>query len=351
MRTSPVLSSDVGDQAKSAVGPYVPLLRLAEVWASDARLPVAMVLRNLCDWAMMGTFPPAALVTPAGDSVDAFDIFMSGKAALFGSFSFEGSEWYSSRWGLDLLANVLVSQSGIRAFCKRTNTVPPSIARRTLKRAWAVVRRKHLAPPACPEADEQAAKHNARQSAQAAINALRDMLTRLEGEPTTFKRRRVEERSINVEYWQDQWTTMREEAQRNVERCGDDELQRELDALESRWADFLAAEMQKTAAMPATPAEADTGTHGGDAEDVSSAERMAGRYSGAEAEAWYESWIRGNTEKGEIPTRDDDWAAAKDALGDGVPRDPIWELRRRKAPSSWQKKGRRKSADESGGRE
>ena len=177
----PVLSSDIDDQAKSAECPYIPLLRLAEVWASDARLPVAMVLRHLCDWIMMEAFPAAALVTSAGDRVDPFDIFMSQKAlgGRFGSFSFAGRTFYNSQWGLDLLASVLVSQSGIRAFCKRTNTVPPSITLRTFKRAWAVARGQHLAPPACPEADEQAAKCNARRSARAAINALRDILDRI----------------------------------------------------------------------------------------------------------------------------------------------------------------------------
>ena len=92
----PVLSSDIDDQAKSAECPYIPLLRLAEVWASDARLPVAMVLRHLCDWIMMEAFPAAALVTSAGDRVDPFDIFMSQKAlgGRFGSFSFDGRTFY-----------------------------------------------------------------------------------------------------------------------------------------------------------------------------------------------------------------------------------------------------------------
>ena len=58
------------------------------------------------------------------------------------------------------------------------------------------------------------------------------MLKGLEGKTAGLRPRRVGDGRTNVTYLQDQWTTMREEASSNIERCGDAQLQRELDALE-----------------------------------------------------------------------------------------------------------------------
>ena len=80
---------------------------------------------------------------------------------------------------------------------------------------------------------------------------------------------------------------MREEASSNIERCGDAQLQRELDALESKWADFLSAETQKKAAMPETSGQADNAAHGGSgAEDVSPPSEPARRPSRARLAEW-----------------------------------------------------------------
>ena len=75
----------------------------------------------------------------------------------------------------------------------------------------------------------------------------------------------------------------------------------------------------------------------------SSSDRRSGKFSPIRLRQWYEEWIVTNETTSNQPSRDEDWTAAKLELGDGVPRDAVWELRRELAPDSWTKKGRRKT--------
>src|SRR3954469_8942964 len=121
---------------------HVPLLRLAEAWASDAGMPPEMVLSNLCDWVMVGAFPDGTLVTAVGDRVDPFDIYMSGKRISAGvaRVTVNGWELLNPEWGIGLLAGVLVPERGVRAFCKDTNTAVPSILLSGFERFFSTAR-------------------------------------------------------------------------------------------------------------------------------------------------------------------------------------------------------------------
>jgi len=70
--------------------------------------------------------------------------------------------------------------------------------------------------------------------------------------------------------------------------------------------------------------------------------RIPGTVAPAKLKAWYRKWVEQNVGSNTKPTRDEDWAAAKVALGDGVPRDVIHRLRRELAPDAWRRRGRRK---------
>ena len=60
-------------------------------------------------------------------------------------------------------------------------------------------------------------------------------------------------------------------------------------------------------------------------------------------ETWYRDvWIKRKEEEGEIPTRDEDWQAARSEVSSNVPRDAVRRLRGEFAPDSWSKGGRRK---------
>ena len=76
-------------------------------------------------------------------------------------------------------------------------------------------------------------------------------------------------------------------------------------------------------------------------------QRAWGAYSESKLRGWYEKWIAECSAAGKTPSRDEDWAAAKAELGDGVPRDAIRRLRRELAPDDWKRFGRRRT----GGRE
>ncbi len=78
------------------------------------------------------------------------------------------------------------------------------------------------------------------------------------------------------------------------------------------------------------------------------AKRPAGSYSQKRLRKWYQKWVADNLASGRCPSRDEEWGAAKKALGIGVPRDAVRALRRELAPPSWSQMGRRKSGEESG---
>ncbi len=76
----------------------------------------------------------------------------------------------------------------------------------------------------------------------------------------------------------------------------------------------------------------------------------ARRFSEVKLQTWYEGYIDECKGAGEIPSREDDWVAARKALGDGVPRDAVRKARRRLAPDDWKKQGRRKTGQKTGGK-
>jgi len=79
--------------------------------------------------------------------------------------------------------------------------------------------------------------------------------------------------------------------------------------------------------------------------DKITTDRTSAPYSEAKLRAWYEERVKTWPQGTQGPSRDGDWAAAKLALGDGVPRDTVWNLRREMAPEEWKRGGRPKSDD------
>jgi hypothetical protein len=58
--------------------------------------------------------------------------------------------------------------------------------------------------------------------------------------------------------------------------------------------------------------------------------------------AWYQDeWIPACKAEGKVPSRDEDWAAAKARFGPHVPRTSVREIRKQKAPPEWRRRGRR----------
>jgi hypothetical protein len=333
------------------------LLRLAAVWALDSGMPPQRVLRNLCDWAIMGVFPDGALVTPAGDKIDPFDIFMSWKTATAdcGDVALDGNRLSSSRWGPHLLESVLVSETGIRAFCERTATVLPSLLPARFRWARAGPRADHGAPPACPDAEEQAAKHWARGSAMGGTNSLREILAGLRGRPTRRGLRLFEEGPIDFDRWEKEWNWQLDNALSEARRCGDPQLEQVLRSLDAEWAGFVVAETENRASTPAPvgedlacPADLLCAEASAATDEASPFGRTPSRFSRTALAEWYASYVARCTASGARPSRNEDCAAAKAEFGDGIPRASVRSLRRDIAPATWHQKGRRKAAAETG---
>jgi uncharacterized protein (UPF0248 family) len=58
---------------------------------------------------------------------------------------------------------------------------------------------------------------------------------------------------------------------------------------------------------------------------------------------WFDEWLEHHKREGTIPSRDQDWEAAKVAVSPHVPRDAVRRLRRDHAPEAWKTKGRRQA--------
>jgi hypothetical protein len=67
------------------------------------------------------------------------------------------------------------------------------------------------------------------------------------------------------------------------------------------------------------------------------------RYSKSDLEKWWFKWLEHHKRAGTIPSRDEDWEAAKTAVSPHVSRDAVRRLRSDHAPGTWKKSGRRKA--------
>jgi hypothetical protein len=117
----------------------------------------------------------------------------------------------------------------------------------------------------------------------------------------------------------------------------------------NRWR-RLVPDFERSEARTAEFAVTDIVVFEGWPKDSRTPERTAGKIALARLPEWYRGWVRDNVDQGRIPTRDEEWAAAKAALGPGVPRDAVRALRADSAPTAWRQRGRRKSASRCGGR-
>jgi hypothetical protein len=72
------------------------------------------------------------------------------------------------------------------------------------------------------------------------------------------------------------------------------------------------------------------------------------RFSNMALTHWYRDYVTEQQAAGKIPSRDEDWKAARLAFGNVIPRAAVREARRRYAPNAWKRQGRRKTGQETG---
>jgi hypothetical protein len=151
---------------------------------------------------------------------------------------------------IDQLKAVLVTTEDLLTFCENTNTLPPPSLLGGIRRTWEIIKgQKHLAPPECPGAEEQAIRHYDREHAASLMAQLRRTLSGLKAGDTRVGLQRVS-RPIDLEDWGARWKSNSDWAQSSATRLGDRELQGELDALNAEWKDFVAVEKLSQAEPP-----------------------------------------------------------------------------------------------------
>jgi hypothetical protein len=70
-----------------------------------------------------------------------------------------------------------------------------------------------------------------------------------------------------------------------------------------------------------------------------SPEMPPAKVSDANAWRWFDTWIRKCASESRVPSQEDDWIAAKNALGSGISRLRVRELRKKHAPTEWRREG------------
>ena len=239
--------------ADEAAG-YIHLLKLAVDWANAGSLPKEMVLRRLCEWAVVGAFPRGALVDRFGTEIAPLEMFKDFKALTnSGNVSIGG-------WGMHIdpaealhrFEEIRVAANDLRAFCDGTNTILPPLLFSGFRRLWAGTGGKNVAPPACPGADEEADRQHARGHAEGWMNTLRRKMNSLQGKPADSSpplrpHRPGEEISFN--YVGSEWGHTRAMALCEIRRAGDDDgaLGQRLDQLDTEWVAFVEAEARSPA--------------------------------------------------------------------------------------------------------
>ncbi|MFI0848876.1 hypothetical protein [Mesorhizobium sp. IMUNJ 23232] len=159
-------------------------MRVTEIWAEQAAVPQPMILRNLCDWAVTDAFPPGAFVWHDGTLVDPLDIYRSFRALTPGVLDrgnyLDGLSAVGGSLGWPLLSRLMVLTDGLLAFCKTTDTSPPTglhITRSPGMRFWQRERQAvHAFPPPCPNAATFAQKRDAPLRCQVDLAVLRETL-------------------------------------------------------------------------------------------------------------------------------------------------------------------------------
>jgi hypothetical protein len=112
-----------------------------------------------------------------------------------------------------------------------------------------------------------------------------------------------------------------------------------------RWPSPFAAVEDQLLVETLTPQYADAPVPADEIASTFPPRQQPGRrgFSAARLEEWYRTWIKRNeSEEGKIPTREQDWEAAKSEVSPNIPRDAVRRLRQQLAPDSWTKRGRRK---------
>jgi DNA-binding winged helix-turn-helix (wHTH) protein len=226
---------------------YLHLVAVAREWGQRAGAPPEMVLRRICEWAVVGAFPEGALVNSAGLTLPPYHLYMSARAMTECSVFAHGIRIgartiYDPNWGVDVVARTIVTARDLHTFCERTNTLPPDALLSRLDRLkHRLVPKKGLVPPPCPNAEATVIQHLDREDALGALENLRRVVRSARGEPDRFRFQPDADHPVDVHWWSESWERDHKRARECMARYRDPWLQQALIEVERDWKSLLSS--------------------------------------------------------------------------------------------------------------
>jgi hypothetical protein len=209
-----------GSPMAFAASKYQTLKRVVDEWSTQSGELPPVILRRICDWAICGGFPEGTFVFPTGQTIDLLELHRAMRMAV-------GLGAPINRdLAIELLHLAIVSKVGIREYCERIGVdPPPSISALRSKFRGLVGKPRHAGLPDCPNSVDIVARLEARYSAIAAMNSLKQLLKEQQGHP-----------EINIsDQANDRWLRYVNLARPSAESSNDPEIQSEFAALLNEW--------------------------------------------------------------------------------------------------------------------
>lgn len=206
-----------------AASKYTTLREIVNEWSAQSGDLPLVTLRRICDWAICGGFSDGTFAFPTGQAIDLLELHRAMRIA-----SGVGAP-INRDSATQLLQRALVSKAGIKEYCERIGVDPPQ-GMRTWRSKFRVSQPQHSGPPDCPNGAKTVGQLEARYSAIAIINTIKQL-----------PRGRDYSQSKIAEQANERGLCYLAQAQLEADASGDPEIQQQLAALRHEWEGSKAA--------------------------------------------------------------------------------------------------------------
>jgi hypothetical protein len=196
---------------------YKTLTKLVNEWSAQSGDLPPVTLRRICDWAICGGFPDGTFAFPTGQAIDLLELHRAMRIAIGVGAPINRD------LATELLQRAIVSKDGIKEYCERIGVDPPQ-SMRILRSKFRISKRRHSGPPDCPNSAKTMGQLEARYSAIAFINTIKQL-----------PRGRDYSQSKIAEQANERGLCYLDQAQSEADASGDPEIQRQLAALRHEW--------------------------------------------------------------------------------------------------------------------
>jgi transcriptional regulator with XRE-family HTH domain len=202
---------------------YKTLTKLVNEWSAQSGDLPPVTLRRICDWAICGGFPDGTFAFPTGQAIDLLELHRAMRIAIGVGAPINRD------LATQLLQRAIVSKAGIKEYCERIGVDPPQ-SMSTLRSKFRISQPRHSGPPDCPNGAKNVGQLEARHSAIAFINTIKQL-----------RKGRDYSQSKIAEQANERGFCYLAQAQLEADASGDPEIQRQLAALRHEWEGSKAA--------------------------------------------------------------------------------------------------------------